>query len=108
MSDFQSLPRCTLTLQQDFFAELVKILKHLPISAQDELWPLVSQLRTNPKTYSELLSQNSAEYLAKKTDNLPELLYSLQVIDSFMSDYQIKQPATMTIYYQEKLTEADQ
>lgn len=90
-------------MQQDFFQELIKILKLLPISAQDELWQLLAQLRTSPQLYSQLLSENSAKSLAQKSDNLPELLYSLQIIDSFINEYQIKNQSTVNTYYAESI-----
>jgi hypothetical protein len=40
--DISKLPRSKLTLQQETFNELIELLKTLPISSQEEMWPLIS------------------------------------------------------------------
>lgn len=77
----KALPRFKLSNDVGFFNELVGILKSLPITAQDELWQLLAFLRTNPSTYSHLLGSESVAELAKRSSNVVELLYSLQVVE---------------------------
>jgi hypothetical protein len=76
-------------------------MQSLPISAQDELWLLMSLLRTNPVMYAEIVSENSAGCLSKSSDNLPKLLYSLQIVESLINDYQQRARTTITYYYTE-------
>lgn len=71
------MPRCKLTKDQDFYKELVQVLRTLPLGVSDELWQLLAALRTNPDSYSQLLGKNCVQYLASKSDNYIELLYSL-------------------------------
>ena len=78
------------------------LIDHVPSSSQEEMWPLIAQLRTNPKIYRELLS---LEGLEKKLDlensSIFQVLYQLQIIDSFINEYQTLRPSEIKYYYSE-------
>ncbi len=94
-----TLPRCKLSNNQEFMNELIQILQILPIQAQDEMWQLIVQLRTNPVSYSQILSSNCVQYLSEQSDNMAKLLYSLQIVDSFVNEYQTKRAPEIKCYY---------
>ncbi len=54
--DYWNLPRASLTADQEAFNELLHLIENVPGSSQEEMWPLITQLRTNPKIYEQLLT----------------------------------------------------
>ena len=57
--------------------------------AQESVWNLIGQLKTNPKLYLSLLkNENLAERIGKPSE-IPtyKLLYNLQILQSFLSNY---------------------
>jgi hypothetical protein len=60
----------------------------LPPSAKDELWQLISSLRTNPFAYARILTFGTKHFekLDLSAENLFETLYSLQVIESLINN----------------------
>jgi hypothetical protein len=56
------------------------------------LWGLIASLRTNPRINSieELTSSNMSAY---------KLLYCLQIMESFIGEYQVKRDYEIKCYY---------
>ena len=70
--------------------------------AQDAVWNLIGQLKTNPKLYLSLLkNENLAERLGKPAE-VPtfKLLYYLQIIHSFLSSYGQKRAGSISLYFE--------
>jgi hypothetical protein len=66
------------------------------------MWPLITQLRTNPKIYRELLSLEGLDNkLDLENSSIYEVLYQLQIIDSFINEYQNLRPSEVKYYYSE-------
>lgn len=55
LKNVPALPRSKLSVDQNNFKSLINLLGSLPPSSQEELWPLLGQLRTNIKAYAEIL-----------------------------------------------------
>lgn len=65
----------------------------------DEIWTtIVCQLRTNPKIYADLLTLNSIESLSEPNSRY-KLLYSLQIMEYFLNEYQVKRNCEIKCYY---------
>jgi len=78
------------------------LIEHVPSSSQEEMWPLITQLRTNPKIYKELLSlEGFDEKLDLDRSSIFEVLYQLQIIDYFINEYQTVRPSEIKYYYSE-------
>ena len=57
----------------------------------DEIWNLMCQLRTNPLIYARLLTLEGIHDLVEAVSNKSyRLLYSLQIMENFMNEYQVK------------------
>jgi hypothetical protein len=80
----------------------MNLIEHVPSSSQEEMWPLITQLRTNPKIYRELLSLEGLDNkLDLENSSIYEVLYQLQIIDSFINEYQNLRPSEVKYYYSE-------
>lgn len=90
-----------MSADQDNFNELINLIEHVPSSSQEEMWPLITQLRTNPKIYSQLLTLEGLEKLDLEKTSIFEVLYQLQIIDSFINEYQTLKPQDIKYYYSE-------
>ena len=70
--------------------------------AQDSVWNLIGQLKTNPKLYLSLLkNENLPERLGKPAE-VPtfKLLYYLQIMHSFLSSYGQKKAGAISLYFE--------
>ena len=70
--------------------------------AQESVWGLIGQLKTNPKLYLSLLkNENLPERLGKPAE-VPtfKLLYYLQILHSFLSGYGQKKAGAISLYFE--------
>jgi hypothetical protein len=63
------------------------------------LWGLIASLRTNPRIYVNLLTINSIEELTSSNMSAYKLLYCLQIMESFIGEYQVKRDYEIKCYY---------
>ena len=86
--NYRNLPRASLTSDQEAYSDLLTLIQLLPPSSQEEMWPLITQLRTNPLVYRELLTNEpSSEKLKLEKSSIYEVLYQLQILDSFINEF---------------------
>jgi hypothetical protein len=87
LKNIEALPRSKLSSEQSLFRELIALLNILPPSSQDEIGGLINQLKTNPVLYAEMLTLKSLDSLSIKHCTSFEILYRLQIIESFVNEF---------------------
>ena len=99
----KELPRYSIAANEAQFEMLFALEGKLGDSkAQDAVWNLIGQLKTNPKLYLSLLkNENLPERLGKPAE-VPtfKLLYCLQIIHSFLSSYGQRKAGAMSLYFE--------
>ena len=101
--DQKDLPRYAISANEAQFEMLFALEGQLGDSrAQDAVWSLIGQLKTNPKLYLSLLkNENLAGRLGRPAE-VPtfKLLYYLQIIHSFLSSYGAKKAGAISLYFE--------
>jgi hypothetical protein len=77
----------------------------------DDIWStIICQLRTNPKIYADLLTLTGINSLSSASSNKEryKLLYSLQIMEFFLNEYQVKRTCEVKSYYYQENINNDQ
>jgi len=99
-----ALPRFKLAHNEEFFETIFSLLRNSNEKLAKEAFEFLLVISTNPKIYRMILNAESKSCLTEMLDkaNLYKLVYSLQIIESFLEDIEIEKDGVDSIGFSDE------
>ena len=99
VTDESILPRSKLAQNNELFEQLMDLVNELQGDEAEGVWNLLMGLETNKQIMQRIISIDDLEALFDiKQGNFYKILYSLQIIQSLISEYKLKLNGQAILY----------
>lgn len=95
LKDKTLLTRYKLSNNMDQFSILFELLQN----GFEEVWSLITVLRTNPEIYVSILTQDESFFKNLDSQNMFMQLYTLQIIEQLLNEYSVKRKNEIKGYF---------
>ena len=101
IKDEKVLARSKISAQEEVFDQLLQLVEHSKGTEADGIWNLINNLETNKNIYEKILGNENIDELFNiqgEGSNLYRVLYCIQIIQSLIYEYKVRQESTVTCF----------